>query len=58
VLDAGDTELMCPCHGATFSITGAVLRHRLSFPLSALPRLAVRESGGVIQVFAPRPDDK
>ncbi len=58
MLDAGDTELMCPCHGATFGLSGAVLRHRLSFPLTALPRLAVRESAGVIQIFAPRAVDR
>jgi cytochrome b6-f complex iron-sulfur subunit len=58
MLDAGDTELMCPCHGATFGLGGAVLRHKLSFPLTALPRLAVREAAGVIQVFAPRPEDR
>jgi Rieske Fe-S protein len=58
VLDAGDTELMCPCHGATFGLSGAVLRHRLSFRLTALPRLAVRELGDVIQVFAPGPGDR
>jgi cytochrome b6-f complex iron-sulfur subunit len=48
------TELACPCHGATFALDGAVLRHRLSVQLTALPRIAVRESGGVVQVYAPR----
>jgi cytochrome b6-f complex iron-sulfur subunit len=49
----GATELACPCHGATFALDGAVLRHRLSVQLTALPRIAVRESGGVVQVYAP-----
>jgi cytochrome b6-f complex iron-sulfur subunit len=55
---AGAAELACPCHGATFALDGAVLRHRLSVQLSALPMIAVREIGGVVQVFAPRPADR
>jgi cytochrome b6-f complex iron-sulfur subunit len=55
MLDDGDAELMCPCHGARFALDGAVLHHRLSFRLTALPMLEVREADGVIQVFAPRP---
>jgi cytochrome b6-f complex iron-sulfur subunit len=54
MLADADRELMCPCHGATFALDGSVLEHRLSFRLTALPRLAVRETGGAIQVFAPR----
>lgn len=57
VLAAAATELGCPCHGAVFALDGAVLRHRLSVRLTALPRIAVRESGGVVQVYAPRPPD-
>jgi cytochrome b6-f complex iron-sulfur subunit len=45
--------LNCPCHGATFSVTGAVVRHRLPMALPPLPRIAVREIDGAIQVFAP-----
>jgi len=52
-LDADPARLVCPCHGATFALDGAVLTHRLSVELTALPRLAVRESGGAVQVFAP-----
>jgi cytochrome b6-f complex iron-sulfur subunit len=44
---------VCPCHGATFALDGSVLGHRLPGSLSALPRLAVREAGGAVQVFAP-----
>lgn len=55
--DARDT-LVCPCHGATFSVQGAP-RHnpRSSHPLPALPRLAVREFQGDIQVYCPAPAD-
>jgi cytochrome b6-f complex iron-sulfur subunit len=49
------TELNCPCHGAVFALDGAVLRHRLSVQLTTLPRIAVRESDGVVQVYAPQP---
>jgi cytochrome b6-f complex iron-sulfur subunit len=51
---AGAPQLfVCPCHGATFALDGSVLGHRLPVTLSALPRLAVREIGGAVQVFAP-----
>ena len=51
---AGSPQLfVCPCHGATFALDGSVLGHRLPVTLSALPRLAVREIGGAVQVFAP-----
>jgi cytochrome b6-f complex iron-sulfur subunit len=48
------TELNCPCHGAVFALDGAVVRHRLSVQLTALPRIDVRESDGVVQVYAPQ----
>lgn len=54
VLAETATELDCPCHGAVFALDGAVIRHRLSVRLTALPSIAVRESGGVVQVYAPR----
>lgn len=48
-------ELACPCHGATFALTGENLTHPLKTGerLPALPRLAVRETDGSIQVYAP-----
>jgi Rieske Fe-S protein len=49
-------RLVCPCHGATFGLDGAVLDHRLPVSLSALPRLAVREIDGTVQVYAPPPE--
>lgn len=53
VSEAGD-RLMCPCHGATFALSGANLTHpRQVGALPGLPRLAVREQGGMVQVFAP-----
>jgi Rieske Fe-S protein len=48
-------RLVCPCHGATFTLDGAVLVHRLPTPLTPLPRLAVREINGTVQVYAPIP---
>jgi len=55
VLAESTAELDCPCHGAVFALDGAVIRHRLSVRLTALPRIEVRESGGVVQVYAPPP---
>jgi Rieske Fe-S protein len=52
-LDAPAKMLNCPCHGASFSVTGAVLRHRLKVALAPLPRIEAREIHGAIQVFAP-----
>lgn len=52
-IEAG-TRLRCPCHGALFALDGAVLKHRLPNPITALPRLAVRESDGMVQVYVPR----
>lgn len=52
-LDAPARQLDCPCHGASFSLTGAVVRHRLPVPLGPLPEIAVRELNGLVQVFVP-----
>ena len=48
-------RLMCPCHGAVFALDGAVLSHHLPLALAPLPRLAVRETAGSVQVYAPAP---
>jgi nitrite reductase/ring-hydroxylating ferredoxin subunit len=55
-LAARPARLVCPCHGATFALDGAVLTHRFPFPLAALPRIEVREGNGAVQVYVPRPD--
>lgn len=57
-LDAPRDLLVCPCHGATFTVTGVNLAHprRTSGPLPDLPRLPVREQDGQVQVYAPPPD--
>lgn len=52
-LNPSQRQLDCPCHGASFAVTGAVLRHRLPIALAPLPEFAVRETDGVVQVFAP-----
>ncbi|HEX3589052.1 MAG TPA: Rieske (2Fe-2S) protein [Pseudonocardiaceae bacterium] len=52
-LDAPARTLNCPCHGASFAVTGAVVQHRLRVPLGPLPKIEVREVDGAIQVFAP-----
>lgn len=53
-LNTSRDELVCPCHGATFAVTGEPLRNlRSPHPLPALPRLAVREYHGDVQVYAP-----
>jgi cytochrome b6-f complex iron-sulfur subunit len=52
---ARPARLVCPCHGATFALDGAVLRHPYPNPIPSLPTIPVREANGVIQVFAPQP---
>lgn len=55
--DAPDDTLRCPCHSTSFSPSGQVLTHQLPIAPKPLPPLLVRESDGVIEVFAPaRPD--
>ncbi|WP_131742228.1 Rieske (2Fe-2S) protein, partial [Actinomadura roseirufa] len=49
-----EARLRCPCHGALFGLDGAVLYHRLKAPIPALPRLAVRQVDGVVEVYLPR----
>lgn len=52
-LDAPVNQLRCPCHTTSFSLEGATLTHQLPVAPPPLPRFQVRESNGVIEVFAP-----
>jgi cytochrome b6-f complex iron-sulfur subunit len=53
VLDGPALELTCPCHTAAFALTGELVGHQLKTPPPALPRLAVREIDGDVQIYAP-----
>lgn len=53
LLDAAARRLDCPCHNATFAVTGELLTHQLPVAPRALPQLAAREIHGAIQVYAP-----
>lgn len=48
-------RLDCPCHRAAFSLTGKVLFSQLPTPPPPLPRLALRERSGQVQVYVPPP---
>jgi cytochrome b6-f complex iron-sulfur subunit len=50
-----DRRLDCPCHRAAFSLTGKVLFSQLPTPPPPLPRLALRERSGQVQVYLPPP---
>ena len=52
-LDAPDNRLRCPCHSTSFSLEGKTLTHQLPAPPAPLPKFQVRETNGVIEVFAP-----
>jgi Rieske Fe-S protein len=52
-LAADTARLICPCHGATFGLNGAVLSHKFAAPLAALPQLEVREVHGTVQIYLP-----
>ncbi|MGH3854829.1 MAG: ubiquinol-cytochrome c reductase iron-sulfur subunit [Pseudonocardiaceae bacterium] len=52
-LDAAAKRLNCPCHTTSFALSGQLLRYQLAVPPAALPRLEVRETEGMVQVFAP-----
>jgi nitrite reductase/ring-hydroxylating ferredoxin subunit len=52
-LDAPDSKLRCPCHSTSFSLEGATLAHQLPIAPPPLPKFQVRETNGVIEVFAP-----
>ena len=52
-LDAPESRLRCPCHSTSFSLEGATVTHQLPVAPPPLPKFQVRESNGVIEVFAP-----
>lgn len=55
--DAPDDRLRCPCHSTSFAPSGQVLTHQLPIAPKPLPTLMVRETGGIVEVFAPaRPE--
>ncbi|OBK16913.1 Rieske (2Fe-2S) protein [Mycobacterium asiaticum] len=52
-LDAPEQRLRCPCHSTSFSLSGTNITHQLPVAPAPLPKLRVRETGGIIEVFAP-----
>jgi len=52
-LNAPARRLDCPCHNTSFALSGQLLRYQLAVPPAPLPRLEVRESNGMVQIFAP-----
>lgn len=46
-------RLNCPCHNASFALTGDVVTHQLKIAPAPLPHLPVREVDGTVEVFAP-----
>jgi cytochrome b6-f complex iron-sulfur subunit len=55
-LTTAPVQLVCPCHGATFSCSGQPLAYPRdpSFKLAPLPRLPLRVQEGNIQVYAAK----
>jgi nitrite reductase/ring-hydroxylating ferredoxin subunit len=52
-LDAPEQRLRCPCHSTSFSLEGANVTHQLPIAPAPLPKFQVRETNGVIEVYAP-----
>ena len=52
-LDAPESRLRCPCHSTSFSLEGETVTHQLPVAPAPLPKFQVRETNGVIEVFAP-----
>ena len=51
--DKADDRLRCPCHSTSFAPDGQLLTHQLPTAPKPLPRLAVREVDGVVEVLGP-----
>lgn len=54
--NAAQGRIDCPCHRASFSLTGESLRHQFPQPLPALPHIRVRERDGQIEINDARPE--
>jgi cytochrome b6-f complex iron-sulfur subunit len=52
-LDATGRRLDCPCHTTAFAPSGELITHQLPQAPAPLPRFAVREVDGAVQVYAP-----
>ena len=48
-------RLDCPCHRASFSMQGDVLRQQFRQPLPPLPHIQVRDNNGQIEINDARP---
>lgn len=48
-----ERQLVCPCHGATFALTGEIVRYDLPVEIPPLPVFEAREQGGDIQIYTP-----
>ncbi|OXM65479.1 Rieske (2Fe-2S) protein [Amycolatopsis vastitatis] len=48
-----ERQLVCPCHGATFALTGEILRYNLPVEIPPLPVFEAREQEGDIQIYTP-----
>jgi nitrite reductase/ring-hydroxylating ferredoxin subunit len=46
-------QLVCPCHGAIFAMSGEIVHYDLPIDLPPLPSFEVREQDGTIQVRTP-----
>ena len=53
--DEAAGRLDCPCHRASFSLQGDVIRQQFRQPLPPLPHIQVRESNGRIEINDARP---
>jgi len=48
-----ERQLVCPCHGAIFALTGEIIRYNLPVDIPPLPVFEVREQEGDIQIYTP-----
>jgi Rieske Fe-S protein len=52
-LNAAARRLDCPCHNASFALSGQLLHYQLAYPPRPLPHLPVREVDGRVEIYAP-----